>query len=117
MHSSFFEKYKHISTGDSGVHMPLFFDFQLNTKIQIYSIQFSPYISSSGMISNDAEAEVSFSVNPCPDGCRVLVVPVNLYYCIAYNFGVTGSICKGYIRNVSGNNHTCGCNVAVIYFK
>lgn len=26
-----FKKYKHISTGDSGAHMPLFFDFQLNT--------------------------------------------------------------------------------------
>lgn len=33
MRSSFLKKYKHISTGDSGVHMPLFFDFQLNTKI------------------------------------------------------------------------------------
>lgn len=108
------ENMNHIEQGVADAHNDI---SSLNTKIQIDSIQLSPYISSNGMIANDEETEVSFSVKPCPDGHRILVVPINLYFCIAYNFTVTNNVCTGFIRNVAGSNHTCGCNVAVIYFK
>lgn len=61
MHSSFFEKYKHISTGDSGVHMPLFFDFQLNTKI--YSINPTKNFLRSSNQKTSGTIEISMSAD------------------------------------------------------